>query len=433
MRKRKFRSILAGAGAAAFMAGCGNTGIPGDLMQDLDSARNLEEPSGGSSGNLEEPSGDNGKNPGGAEAVTDFGVRLLQQVLEGDKNVLLSPLSVASALAMTANGAEGDTLSQMEAVLGMPVQELSEWLHTYREALPRGEKYRLDLANAIWFAEKEGFTVEQEFLQANQDYFDAGLYQVPFEASVAGDINQWVEERTDGRIREIVTKVSPDAVMYLVNALVFDAQWQEIYRENQVRERDFTREDGTVQKVEMMHSAESQYLTDGQAEGFIKYYEEGEYAYVALLPREGLTVSEYVASLTGEGLRQMLLSPVSGYVDAAVPKYKSEYGISLEEALQEMGMQNAFDELRADFSGIGYSVEGPVYISQVLHKTFMAVDERGTRAGAATVVEMEEGGGGFAEEIQTVYLDRPFLYMIVDCRTMVPVFMGTVMDPGAEN
>ena len=129
----------------------------------------------------------------------------------------------------------------------------------------------------------------------------------------------------------------------------------------------------------------------------------------------------------------MLLSPVSGYVDAAVPKYKSEYGISLEEALQEMGMQNAFDELRADFSGIGYSVEGPVYISQVLHKTFMAVDERGTRAGAATVVEMEEGGGGFAEEIQTVYLDRPFLYMIVDCRTMVPVFMGTVMDPGAEN
>ena len=115
---------------------------------------------------------------------------------------------------------------------------------------------------------------------------------------------------------------------------------------------------------------------------------------MALLPREGLTVSEYVASLTGEGLRQMLLSPVSGYVDAAVPKYKSEYGISLEEALQEMGMQNAFDELRADFSGIGYSVEGPVYISQVLHKTFMAVDERGTRAGAATVVEMEEGGGG---------------------------------------
>lgn len=176
----------------------------------------------------------------------------------------------------------------------------------------------------------------------------------------------------------------------------------------------------------MMYSEENQYLEDEHAAGFLKYYADRKYAYAALLPKEGMSVAEFVATLDGEKLRNILANPTQLQVNAAIPKYENEYSAELSDILQEMGMADAFDMARADFSGIGSSSEGNLYISRVLHKTFIAVDERGTKAGAATAVEMKRESAVMEDYIRTVYLDRPFLYMIVDCEQNLPIFMGTV-------
>ena len=360
--------------------------------------------------------------------ATDFAIRLFKQTNEDGKNTLISPLSVLCALAMTANGAEGETREQMEAVLGMSVEELNLYLYSYINALPQGEKYKLSVANSIWFTDDDRFTVNQDFLQTNADYYGADIYKTPFDKQTLKDINNWVKNETDNMIPKVLEDIPDAAIMYLINALAFEAEWTEIYEKNQVRDKTFTKEDGTKQDVELMYSTEGKYLEDENTTGFVKYYKERKYAFVALLPNEGVTVSEYVNSLDGASLAALLANAESRSVETAIPKFESEYDIEMSSILEAMGMSNAFNVTFADFTGIGDSTEGGIYISKVIHKTYIQVGEKGTKAGAVTAIEMNDGSAGPPDEIKQVYLDRPFVYMLIDCETNTPFFIGTVMD-----
>ncbi len=403
---------------ALALTGCGAKTQAADLMEDVAPEPITTEAADSAAGTED-----------AAQAVTDFAVRLFQQCAREGDNTLVSPVSVLYALAMTANGSAENTLAQMEAVFGVSMETLNPYLSAYMENLPSGEDYKLTAANAIWFREDERLTVRQEFLQTNANYYNADIYQAPFDQGTLEEINDYVSEHTDGMVEDILDKISDDAVMYLVNALAFDAQWQTIYKENEVRSGDFTMEDGTVREAELMYSEESKYLEDENATGFIKYYKDGAYAFVALLPDEGVTVADYVASLTGAGLTALLESAQDITVEAAIPKFTSEYSAELSEALAALGMTDAFDIDLADFSLLGEYEDGNICISRVLHKTYIAVDERGTQAGAATVVEMvAETALEAPEETETVYLNRPFVYLLIDCETNTPIFMGTVME-----
>ena len=361
-------------------------------------------------------------------AVTDFAIRLFKESMADGENTLISPLSVLVALSMTANGADNETLSQMEAVLGMPIDQLNTWVSTYMANLPEEEKYKLSLANSIWFTDDERFTVNQDFLQTNADYYGADIYRAPFDDATCKDINKWVKDNTDGMIKNILDQIPQEAVMYLINALAFDAEWQDIYFESQVREGEFTTETGDVRDVDMMYSEENKYLEDKHATGFIKYYKDRKYAFAALLPKEGTTVSEYIASLDGEHLNDLLTNAKSAFVNTSIPKFETEYDVKMSAVLSGMGMPDAFSGSTADFSKLGHSTEGNIFISRVLHKTFISVDERGTKAGAATVVEMNDECAMLVEDPKQVYLDRPFVYMLIDCETNLPFFIGTMMD-----
>lgn len=366
----------------------------------------------------------------GAAAAADFGVRLFQTSLEDGKNTLISPLSVLYALAMTANGADGDTLAQMELVLGMDCANLNEFMLAYMDLLPQWEDCKLNLANAIWFKDDPNFEVEQDFLQNNADYYRAGIYKAPFDDSTKQDINDWVKEHTAGMIPQILDEIPEEAVMYLVNALAFEAVWQVVYEEYQVRPGIFTREDGTQTEIELMHSEERRYLEDELATGFIKHYTEGRYAFAALLPKEGVSVQDYVESLTGAHLLELLSDPEEIMVLAAMPKFETAYDIEMSEVLKEMGMSDAFDWRTADFSRLGsyHAYDVNIVINRVLHKTFLSVGEQGTKAGAATAVEMVAEGAMEIPEYKTVTLDRPFVYLLIDCETNLPSFIGTMMD-----
>ena len=360
--------------------------------------------------------------------VTDFAIRLFKASNENGKNTLISPLSVLCALAMTANGAEEETLAQMEEVLGMTTDELNLYLYSYMKNLPQGDKYKLSLANSIWFTDDERFTVNQDFLQTNADYYGADIYKAPFNNQTCKDINNWVKDKTDEMIPEILDKIPADAIMYLVNALAFEAEWSEIYEKQQVKDGKFTKEDGTKQEVELMYGVEGTYLEDENGIGFKKYYKGGKYAFIAMLPNEGVNVSDYVASLDGESLNALLNNTQHTTVHTAIPKFETEYSVEMSEILRGMGMTEAFDMYSANFKGIGTSSDGNIHISRVLHKTFISVGEKGTKAGAVTVVEAADGAAMEPQEPKEVYLDRPFVYMLIDCENNIPFFIGTMMD-----
>ena len=374
-------------------------------------------------------------------AVTDFSVKLFQNSLSEKENTLVSPLTVLSVLAMTTNGAEGESLVQMEEVIGLSREEMNDYLYAYRkqmqEQMEKSNKCTLEFANSIWLKADENLTIEQDFLQTNADYYDADIYQLPFDEAAVRSVNDWVSESTDGTIDEILTQMPENAVMYLISATILDAEWSEPYDSHQVREGVFTKEDGTTCQAEFMYETEyNKYLKDDNAQGFYKYYAGYGYAFAVLLPDEGISVSDYAASLTGDKLHNILSDDDKTLVqvNTAIPKFETAYETEMSDILKEMGMEDVFDGSKADLSGIGSYAEASLAINRLLHKTYIAVNEQGTKAGAAAVEEAcAEAEEPEEMEIKTVYLDRPFIYMIIDRKSKVPVFMGTVMEVQSQS
>ena len=359
--------------------------------------------------------------------MADFSIELFKKTVKDDGNALVSPLSVMLALAMTTNGASGTTLAQMETVLGkdIKIDALNEYLYTYVKNLPSGKDYQLNIANSIWFRdEADRLTVEQDFLQKNADYYSAAAYKAAFDDQTLADINGWVKTKTEGMIEKILDQISADNVMFLINAIVFDARWMTVYSLENVTKGEFTAFDGSKKTVDMMRSEELVYLEDASATGFLKPYVDGRYAFAALLPNENIDINDYVASLTGENFMNLLGETQDTAVTATLPKFSYDYKIAMNDALKAMGMTDAFDSGLADLSRLGKSTRGNLYINEVLHKTFIQVDELGTKAGAVTKVEVNDES---YTETKIVNLDRPFVYAIIDNATHLPVFIGTVL------
>lgn len=372
-------------------------------------------------------------------AQAEFAVELFKNSLSNDKNTLVSPLSVMLALAMTANGADKATLAEMEDVLGMPIDRLNRYLYSYVKDLPCDEKYKVMIANSIWFRANGAefdpaadcwpfFEPDPDFLQRNADYYGAEIYASPFDESTLTAVNEWVKKNTDGMIERVLDEINPNSIMMLVNTLLFEAEWSSIYYDVNVTEGVFHTKNGAERNVSMMHSTESAFLNGGNAVGFIKPYSGCKYGFAALLPDEGIDVNDYAASLTGEKLMSILNGAQDGTVYAALPKFSFDYSVNLNGALAAMGMPTAFDAGNADFTRMGHCADDSnIYIGRVIHKTHIEVGEQGTRAGAVTLVDMFAGSAP-ATNVHEVYLDRPFVFMIVDMQTNLPLFIGTVTD-----
>lgn len=354
-----------------------------------------------------------------ADVISDFSLRLFKNCA-GD-GAVISPLSVLYALAMTANGAGGETLAQMEEVLGAEISKLNPALKYCTDKM--GEE--LKCANSIWYNDASVFTPDAGFLQTNADYFGAGLFKLPFDDAALRQINKWVEDNTDGMIKDMLDSIPPEAVMYLINALFFDAKWQDKFDKDLSTDGIFTAANGEKQNVRFMHSNEHRYIDDNNAKGFMKYYEGGKYAFMALLPDEGVSTDEYIASLTAQKLRSFISGTSTGVlVNVAMPEFKADFSLELSDILKSMGMVDAFDGDIADFSPMGDCKGKNLYIGRVIHKAHIEVTETGTKAGASTAVEMKFESAMIGETV-SVELDRPFVYMIVDTNSCIPVFMGT--------
>ena len=352
----------------------------------------------------------------------EFGVEILKQSYKNE-NILVSPLSIELALAMVFNGADNETKTQMESVFGLSPEDLNVELNKYVSNLPSNKSASLHIANSIWLKDEKDFTVKEDFLQTNADYYDSGVFKEPFDGETVKKINSWVDDNTHGMIEKIIDRIDdPLTVMYLINALAFEAKWIEPYEKTDVSDGTFTTISGEKQTVKMMASTEYTYLEDENATGFIKRYEGGNYAFATLLPKGD--IESYVNLLSGENLINVFENKTGEKVICKMPKFNVDYGVTLNDILISMGMPDAFDVDKADFSKIS---DAPLYINRVLHKTHITVDELGTKAGAVTAVE-KNCGSAMIDKPKEVILDRPFVYMIIDTTTNLPIFMGVLTE-----
>ncbi len=344
-----------------------------------------------------------------------------------NENLLVSPLSIQLALSMAANGADGETKAEMEKLLGNGnIDALNEYLYSYVNSLPQGEKYKAQVANSIWV--KNGLNVEKPFLQKNADYYAAEVYESDFDKNTVKDVNLWVKEHTDGMIEKIIDNIDSQTVMMLINSVLFEAEWQNIYYSENVVESPFkTYSDGEKQ-VEMMRSTESRYIKGENARGFIKNYKDAKYSFAAILPDDNIDIYDYVESLSAASLSDIINYSENGTVVAGLPKFSFEYSLTVNDVLKSLGMKLAFDTNKADFSKMATSGLGNIYIGEVVHKTNIIVDTKGTKAAAVTRVNMDCTGAYV--EPKEVILDRPFIFMILDNATNLPIFMGIVTDIG---
>lgn len=408
--KRILSAIMVVCLFAAIPAGCSYNGLPG----------------GGSGGNVQVPVNDGkGSYTGGRLDTVWDKAAFMTDYLYSKDNIMVSPLSLYYAMAMLANGAEGETLSQIESLLGADIDTVNKAMKQL--TLKANDSKQLKSANSIWYDKDGLLKVNTEFAKTIEDYYGAEIRGLSFASSGAvREINGWVSKHTDKMIPEILDRIDSDTKMVLINALLFDAKWSKAYEEYQVKDEEFKNANGGSSYVKMMTSSENYYLENDYATGFIKAYENEKYSFVGILPKnEG----EFdISDLDIKGL----LDSASGQYDlsAKIPEFTFEYSTEMEPMLSSMGVIDAFDDSRADLKGLftGMQPDENLSVDRVIQKTKIELTRKGTKAAAATAVAIKctSLAPEPTREKRQVYLDRPFAFMIIDSENQIPIFIGKV-------
>ncbi|MBQ7264782.1 MAG: hypothetical protein IJS61_01640 [Firmicutes bacterium] len=366
-----------------------------------------------------------------AKALTNAQFIILNKTIEERKgeNVLISPDSVASAFGMLSNGAEGQTLKEIEDVIagGLNRNKLNDLLYSLNTRMSQSKDAHFHFANSLWARNDGRAEFAPRFVEVAQKYYSAGVFTEPFDASTVEKVNGWVSENTNGMIKKIIKEFNGNQVMCLINALSFEGEWAVEYSEDDIKEDgEFTNVKGEKEETPMLYSTENGCFKLNGGVGFKKSYKGGEFSYVAILPPENMGADEYALSIKGsdfiDALSKLDYDPD---VYVKIPEYKYDFDTEMSDTLQALGMTSAFNG--GDFTSLVTENSQSVEISSVIHKTHIEVDRKGTKAAAATAITMETSA--IAPEYRNevyIYLDRPFFYAIVDNKTNIPVFVGTV-------
>ncbi len=415
--------------AALGLAGCGGSGdttnnYPGRMNPTPDAV------------NRATKSLTTGKAKTVTQAANAFGFALFQELLkkEANKNLFISPTSISIALAMTYNGAEGETKTAMEKTLGlagMTVREVNDANKDLRTLLAAPDKgVTLEIANSLWA--KQGVEFKRQFMGTNEDFYGAKITALDFAKEEAPDaINVWVSEATREKIKTIVDKIPPEMVLYLVNAVYFKGAWEKPFDAKRTMPREFTLFDGKKKEVPFLNQGgEYETFKTEKFEAVRLPYGTGKLGMFVLLPNAGVPVGDVAKLLNPKNWEGWLgkMKKLDGTV--ALPKFKADYSVALKDYLTAMGMADAFEPGKANFTGI--AAEPPLYISSVGHKTFVEVNEEGTEAAAVTDVAVGATSAPIQPKERLEFVaNRPFLYAIVDKQTGTVLFLGIMGDPAA--
>ena len=366
------------------------------------------------------------------ESDNEFGLKLFREIndAQGDSNMFISPLSVAMALGMTLNGADGTTLEAMKQTLelsGLTLEEINQsYRHLIDLLIQLDPQVQFDMVNSIWYKLNIP-EPEADFLRRCQQYFDALVTGLDFSApDAAPTINAWVKESTNGKIEEIVDDpIDPSICMFLINAIYFKGSWVYQFDEDLTQDTLFYRLDGTTTICPLM--SQKAFHPCFATEDFMALdlpYGDGAYRMTLFVPEEHIDINALIVQFEPENLNTWLSQFSNDSVNVFIPKFKLEYSRQLKDDLTALGMGIAFDPYDADFSNMYQNLQ--VWISKVKHKTFVEVSEEGTEAAAVTDVEM---GYTSVSENLTFRADRPFVFMIRESESGTILFIGKILDP----
>jgi serpin B len=361
-----------------------------------------------------------------------FGFELFIEVCNqaGGENLMISPLSVSYALGMTYNGANAATLQAFNDVLHFGNLSAEEVNESYKDLMDQlldlDDHVEFALANSIWY--REGFQVLPDFITINRDYFDAAVEEVDFsDPATVEIINRWIEGKTNNKIEDMLDQIPDDAVMYLINAIYFNATWKYEFEKGDTETGEFMLSDQSTYQVDYMNVSGNFQYTGNEAFTAVELpYGDSAFSMLVMLPSYANTVNDLVNMLDMGKWEEWFENSRYTGVHVELPKFKYEFKELLNIPLTNLGLGIAFTDL-ADFSKMSAST--PLCISRVIHQSYIDVQEEGTEAAAATIVEMVElstqGGGS------PIYfkVDRPFLYLIKENSTGAIVFMGKVEKP----
>ncbi len=359
-----------------------------------------------------------------------FGFDLFQELhaAKPTDNIFISPMSISTALAMALNGAAGQTYTDMQAAMRVSDWEQNRLNAAYRsllEVVPNLDpKVQLQIANSIWY--RDTYVVRQEFLDVNRTFFKSQVSALDFNSPAAkATINKWVNDQTKGLIKDIVNDISPETVMFLINAIHFKGTWRHQFDAKKTSQQPFFLADGTQKNVDMMLLSKISLpvFSDDRLTAIDLPYGDSIFSMTILLPNEGYSMDALVASLSTANWRVWLdnLSD-SPRMTFRMPKFKMEYEQLLNRALTDMGMGIAFVPQQANFTNI--AKDENLHISAVRHKAFVEIDEKGTEAAAVTSIEFET-----TSLPPEIVVNRPFVFVIRDNKTNSVLFIGKMMQP----
>ncbi|MDY0099772.1 MAG: serpin family protein [Bacteroidales bacterium] len=347
---------------------------------------------------------------------------------KGTENIIISPFSITSALSMTLNGAAGETFEAMRKSLGLEESTLQQINDTYlklmTELVPVDNRVTVEIANSVWVEKR--LTVKQPFISALQTWYKAEVRDIDVKSPGAVDmVNDWIAGKTHDKITEMLDYLDSDLAMLLVNAIYFNGKWKYQFDEDKTTEEPFYVTPSAPKNVPMMHLDEKLRMTETANSKIVEIpYGQGNYSMVVVLPDEGTSAEDVANSLT-PAIWESWMENLEGntvQVELSMPGFKYKYKRTLNDDLERLGMGIAFTGA-ADFSNIS---DQALQISRVLHEAFIEVNEEGTEAAAATVVEIRLTS---MPETNMVTLNRPFLYFIRETSTGTILFMGKVADP----
>ena len=367
-----------------------------------------------------------------ALAQTKFGFKLFNQLIgEKEQNLFISPASISFALGMTYNGAAGATqqaMAQTMEIQGLSLETVNRGNGRLRQDLSAPDpKVKLHLANSLWLNQGQAF--KPEFLKNNEQFYAAALKVLNFgDPGAPAAINSWVAKATENKITRIVDKIEPPLI--LINAIYFKGTWNRPFEKALTKERPFNLLNGKQKQVPMMSQSGSYMYYQGKNFQAVNlpYGEKTRFGMKIFLPEKNSSLKEFFRELNADNWRQWLaaLQPTPGTI--ILPRFKLEYDTSLKAPLKALGMAPAFDKQQADFSNL--CPPPRVYIDDVIHKTFVEVNEEGTEAAAVTAVKMVGMmAPRRAEKTFTMVVDRPFFVAIDDRETGALLFLGAILDP----
>ncbi|MEH2437174.1 MAG: serpin family protein [Nostoc sp.] len=367
------------------------------------------------------------------ESSNKFGFKLFSEVLKKDrdqKNVFISPSSVAIALAMTYNGASGTTQLAIAKTLELQGLNLAEINSSYAAALKQlldnsDQKVQLNIANSLWA--NQNFSFQPDFLQRIQYFYKAKVSNVNFQdPATPSIINNWVKDNTNGKIDKIIEKIEPSQVLFLINAIYFKGKWSQEFDKSQTAQYPFYTTSGKPKQQPMMsQDGDYRYYESKQFQAVsLPYGKDGKFSFYIFLPKQNSNLKAFYQNLNVENWDKWMtqFNKQKGFI--RLPRFKSEYDVTLNDALKALGMEEAFSS-KANFSGMGKNFA----ISEVKHKTFVEVNEEGTEAAAATSVGIVATALRVEPEPFRMIVDRPFFCAIRDNQTGRVLFTGSIIDP----